>query len=797
MNDSERLEEPSDPFAPRVGRCGRLTTLRHFERRWQVSPTTVEFTEDGYRRLDVRVFGIVQGVGFRPYVYHLASELGLAGCVGNDPDGVFIEIEGSAAFVEAFLRRLHREAPPLAVVEHVTAEAVEVTGAAGFVIVDSVAGDRGVTLVPPDTAVCDDCLREMRDPADRRFGHPFITCTNCGPRFTIIQSMPYDRPNTTMASFPMCDACQAEYDNPADRRHHAQPIGCHQCGPTVSFSSEGDPIRSAAAALCDGAILAVKSVGGYHLCCDATSDEAVRGLRLRKGRGDKPFAVMVAGLDPARSVALVDRAEADQLLLAARPIVLLRARTDSPVSALVAPGNPLIGVMLPSMALQHLLVEYAGVPLVMTSGNRSGEPIAYHDADARNRLGDVVDGFLTHNRDIHVPCDDSVVRLVDGELQPIRRSRGFAPLPVRFPQNTGRVLAVGGELKNTFCVAAGEHAWVSQHMGDMENLDTIEAFESAVAHFLEMYRVEPEVVVADAHPGYRTSKWADARGGSVLKVQHHHAHIAAVMAEHQLPPQADVLGVAFDGTGYGLDGSIWGGEFMVANATRFERLAHLKYLPLPGGDAAVRNPCRVALAHLWAAGIEWTAELAPYNQLNEIERGLLLRQLERGLNCVPTSSIGRLFDAVSSLLGLRHRITYEAQAAIELEVAAESFLHDYPIYSFAHNGLQIDAAPVWSGMVSDLRTGVPVGSIAAGFHHAVAIMVSDVALRNRSSTGLSTVALSGGVFQNAVLMTLVKRLLAADGFDVRTHRLVPPNDGGLALGQAYIGAYGSHEGKDD
>jgi hydrogenase maturation protein HypF len=762
-----------------------------------VNPIEVEFTEDGFLRLDVRVFGIVQGVGFRPYVYHLASELSLAGWVGNDSDGVFIEIEGPPASVEAFLVRLHREAPPLAVVERVTADVVEARGAEGFVIVESVAGDHGVTLVPPDVAVCDDCVREMRDPADRRFGHPFITCTNCGPRFTIIQAMPYDRPNTTMAPFPMCDLCKAEYENPADRRHHAQPIGCHQCGPKVSFASEDDPIQSAAAALREGLILAVKSVGGYHVCCDATSDEAVCELRRRKGRGDKPFAVMVADLEAARSIAFVDDEEAVQLQLAARPIVLLRARTDSSVSGQLAPGNPLIGLMLPSMALQHLLVEQAGLPLVMTSGNRSGEPIAHRDDEARHRLADVVDGFLTHNRDIHVPCDDSVVRLVDGELQPIRRSRGFAPLPVRLPQNARRVLAVGGELKNTFCVAAGEHAWVSPHIGDMENLDTIEAFASSVAHFLEMYRVEPEVAVADAHPGYLTSKWADARGGTVLKVQHHHAHIAAVMAEHQLPPHADVIGVAFDGTGYGPDAAIWGGEFLVANATRFERVAHLKYVPLPGGDAAVRNPCRVALAHLWAAGIEWTNDLAPYNELSDIERGLLLRQLEAGLNCVSTSSIGRLFDAVSSLLGLRHRISYEAQAAIELEVAAEPFLHDHPSYVFAHEGMRIDPAPVWSGIVGDLRTGVPFGAIAAGFHYAVATMVSDVALRTRSSTGLVTVALSGGVFQNAVLMTLVKQMLAANGFDVRTHRVVPPNDGGLALGQAYIGAYGSYEGKDD
>jgi hydrogenase maturation protein HypF len=359
------------------------------------------------------------------------------------------------------------------------------------------------------------------------------------------------------------------------------------------------------------------------------------------------------------------------------------------------------------------------------------------------------------------------------------------------------VLAVGGELKNTFCVVAGEHAWVSQHIGDMENLDTIEAFESSVTHFLDMYRVEPHVTVADAHPGYLTSKWADARGGSVLKVQHHHAHIAAVMAEHQLPPHAEVMGVAFDGTGYGLDAAIWGGEFMVANATRFERVAHLRYMPLPGGDAAVRNPCRVALAYLWAMGIQWTDDLAPYNQLTEMERGLLLRQLERGLNCVPTSSMGRLFDAVSSLLGLRHRISYEAQAAIELEVAAEPFLHNHPSYMFTHEGIHIDAAPVLSGIVADLRGGFPVGAIAAGFHHAVATMVSDVARRTRSTMGLNTVALSGGVFQNAVLSTLVKHLLTTSGFDVRTHRLVPPNDGGLALGQAYIGAYRSHEGKDD
>ena len=683
-----------------------------------------------------------------------------------------------------------------------------------FVILESrtVAGER--TLVAPDSAVCDDCLAELRDPNNRRHRHPFITCTNCGPRFTIIRDLPYDRPNTTMAAFEMCGPCAAEYHDPADRRYHAQPISCHDCGPRLSFAAVVDGVPMPAETdlasvlsltrheLRSGRTVAVKGLGGFHLVCDATNDAAVAALRRRKHRPDKPFAVMVPDLAGAAALAHIDDAEAALLCSPARPIVLLQARTDSALSALVTPGNPLIGVMLAYTPLHHLLFEdhRSGdhgtqvappmPPLVMTSGNVGGAPITYRDDDAIERLGLLCDALLTHDRPIHVPCDDSVVRVMGDRLLPIRRARGYAPVPVAFPGARRRVLAVGGELKNTFCITSGDHAWVSQHIGDMENLETLDAFGATVEQFETMYAVEADVVAADAHPRYLSSRWARTSGrGPVVDVQHHHAHVAAVMAEHQLDPTASVIGFAFDGTGFGTDGTIWGGEVLVADVERADRVAHLAYVPLPGGDAAIRHPCRIALAHLDAAGVAWSADLAPVAQLDEVELALLRRQLDRNVACVPTSSMGRLFDAVSSLLGLRHHVTYEAQAAIDLEFAAVAGKVLDHGYRFTVHGTEFDPRAMLRGIVDDLRDGVPVTHVARTFHVAVVDLIGTVAEMVRADRGLDTVALTGGVFQNRLLTELCVERLEVAGFTTLTHRLVPPNDGGLALGQAYIAAH--------
>ncbi|HEX3538875.1 MAG TPA: carbamoyltransferase HypF [Acidimicrobiales bacterium] len=753
-------------------------------------------------RTRIRVSGVVQGVGYRPFVHRLATESGLAGHVGNDTDGVFVEVEGAPAAVEAFAERLRRDAPPLARVDTVQATSIPTVGEAGFRIVDSRTGTAVRTFVAPDAALCDDCLRELFDPQDRRFRYPFITCTNCGPRFTITIRLPYDRPNTTMASFTLCPACAAQYHDPADRRFHAQPLACADCGPRLWLeSAEGRidgtdaAVAGAQDALHAGQIVAVKGLGGFHIACDAGRDEPVALLRRRKGRADKPFAVMVRDLDVARSLAVIDDDEAALLLSPQHPIVLLAVRPGSPLSPLVAPGNPMIGIMLPYAPLHFLLFNpvpgVAGPPvpdvLVMTSGNITDEPICYQDDDARRRLGALADCWLLHDRPIHVPCDDSVVQMVDGVELPVRRSRGYAPLPLRLPFPVAPVLAVGGELKNTFCLASGTDAWMSQHIGDMGSPDTLAAFERSTAQFRAIYRIAPDHLAADLHPGYHTRNWAeDHATGALSLVQHHHAHVAAVMAEHGVAADEQVIGFAFDGTGYGPDGAIWGGEVLVAGYRAYDRVAHLGYVPLPGGDATIKRPSRAALAHLWAAGIDWDPDLAPVQATDAAERVALRRQLERDFQCVPTSSMGRLFDAVSSLLGVRHRVSYEAQAAIELETMAAGFLDQARPYSFVVADGVIPAAPVLRAIVADLRAGVPAGAVAAGFHRAVADLVGRLATAAGERRGIRRAALSGGVFQNVLLLRLARRELEARGFTVLSHRIVPPNDGGLALGQAVV-----------
>ena len=756
------------------------------------------------RRLRVR--GVVQGVGFRPFVHHLATDVGLVGFVGNDAEGVFIEIEGDAASLDEFGRRLVDELPRLASIASVESVDVPALGATGFEIVASRAADGARASLPPDVAPCAACTAEVHDPGDRRFRHPFANCTDCGPRLTVIRDLPYDRPATTMAGFEMCPACAAEYADPDDRRHHAQPIACPDCGPVLWFEA-GDTrvdatdaaLAAAHRALAAGDVLAVKGVGGYHLVCDALNEAAVAELRRRKARPDKPFAVMVGSVEAAGRLALLDDASPGVLSSPAAPVVLLARRDGDPVAPSVAPGNPLLGLMLPPSPLHQLLLEPVpgcdvGPPeaVVLTSGNRSDEPIAFDDDDARRRLGDLVDGWLVHDRPIHVPVDDSVVRVIAGEVHPVRRSRGYAPVPVTVAFDVAPTLAVGGEIKNTCCLAAGRRAWVSQHIGDMGSLETLRAFERVVAGLERMYDVAPEVIAVDQHPGYTTRRWGLRRasqGAEFVEVQHHHAHLAALLAEHGASADDSIVAVTFDGTGYGraADGTteLWGGELLVGGFRSFERAGHLRPLPLPGGDEGVRHPCRAAVVQLLALGIDPTG-LPAFEACEPVERQVLARQAATGLGCVPTTSMGRLFDVVASIIGIRHRVHYEAQAAIELEAAAAAFDGEVvPIaFGLGPDGV-IDPEPLLRDLVARVRAGEAPGALAAAFHLAV-VEVVRASVDGLTRAGAMPVGLSGGVWQNAFLTRAVQSELRADGHTVLVHRVVPDNDGGLALGQAVI-----------
>jgi hydrogenase maturation protein HypF len=754
-------------------------------------------------RLRIHVHGVVQGVGFRPFVYARAAASSLAGCVRNDSFGAVVEVEGDTDDIEQFLTSLSEHPPPLAVIESIDTQRIPLVGGTGFVIADTSLSGGGRTLTSPDVAMCAQCAAEQRDSTNRRYRHPFVNCTNCGPRFTIIGSLPYDRATTTMAKFAMCADCAREYHDPADRRFHAQPICCPNCGPTLTYrdrstgSSDGDSgLRKARRLLCDGGVLAVKGIGGYHLACDARNEHAVAALRLRKRRGDKPFAIMVPDVETARTIVEFDEPSARTMSGPQRPIVLMARIPGAAVAASVAPRNPDLGVMLAYAPLHPLLFglpgdEHGPSVLVMTSGNLAGEPICFTDDDALERLSHLADGWLMHDREILVPCDDSVMRMVAGNQMPIRRSRGYAPLPLALPMPVPPTLAVGGDLKNTMAVADGKYAWLSQHIGDMDDLATLAAFDAAQQHLQELTAVAPQLLIADAHPLYRSTAWANrnAAGRPVRTVQHHHAHIAAVMAEHGLDGATEVFGFAFDGTGYGTDGAVWGGEVLLANYKGFQRVAQLKYVPLAGGDVSVLRPYRMALSHLWAAGIAWEADLAPVDACPPDERTALAHQLETGFGCVPTSSMGRLFDAISALAGVRQVVAYEAQAAIELEGVCRGVDCGTSVYAFGIGredaSLLIDPAPVINAVVRDRRAGVSAGVIGARFHRAVADMVVDLASTEGDPS--QTVALSGGVFQNGLLLELTLKGLQARGFHAITHRFVPPNDGGIALGQLLVG----------
>ena len=822
-------------------------------------------------RTQIQIKGIVQGVGFRPFVFALAAENSLKGRVLNNEIGVLVDVEGDAGNVRRFVAALETNPPPLSVIESVVCRNVaETANFQTFQILKSETNGSKFVPISADIATCADCLREMLDAENRRFRYPFINCTNCGPRFTIIENVPYDRAQTTMRDFEMCADCLAEYENPLDRRFHAEPTCCAKCGPKVflsepsaaadgltpntrnskensnnsiiklqpSATADGsDSISRTQQILTDGKIVAVKGIGGFHLVCDARNDKTLQTLRERKGRVDKPFAVMCKDLETAKTLVEISDAEEKFLTGKERPIVLLKKKHETGLSELIAPGNQFLGVMLPYAPLHYLLFESDSPDvLVMTSGNFSNEPIIKDNDEALEKLANLADAFLLHNRDIFVPCDDSVIRIFTTEdtekreeilpqmdadenglrknfdnkfskkisvnfvssvvnsprVLPIRRSRGYAPFPVKLPFDVPNILAVGGELKAAFCLTREDYAFMSQHIGDMENLETLRAFEKSFEQMKNLFQIAPEIIVCDKHPNYLSSNWArkfveDFPNVKLVEVQHHQAHIASVMVENGFEKGEKVIGFAFDGTGFGDDGAIWGGEVFVGDYANFERVAHLEYFPLAGGDAAVKKPYRVALSLLKEAGIEWNENLNCVSFCTETERKILAKQLENNLNVIPTSSFGRLFDAVASIADVRQKITYEAQAAIEFEALIDNDVQNF--YSFDLTVSDIIAIN-WKKLIcevaKDVSAEVPISVISAKFHNAVARLILELSLKLRERFSLNKIALSGGCFQNVALLQKAISLLSKNDFEIFTHQKVPPNDGGLALGQAVL-----------
>jgi hydrogenase maturation protein HypF len=759
----------------------------------------------------------VQGVGFRPFIYRLAQEEHLTGFIGNDNEGVFIEIEGSRAAVDAFIARLRPEAPPLSRIDSIAVEDALKVGDTSFRIVASEVLGRVSTGIPADAATCPDCLRELLSPTDRRYRYPFLNCTNCGPRFTITRRIPYDRPHTSMAEFKMCPACQAEYDDPADRRFHAQPNACWDCGPQLTLCNafgtampSDDVVTDAIQRLAAGDILAIKGIGGFHLSVDATSDDAVMRLRQRKHRYGKPLAVMVRDVDAVRELCEVSDAEAALLVTPRRPIVLLRSRVnpDMAIASSIAPGVPWLGVFLPYAPLHHLLFADGRLKaLVMTSANLSEEPIAIDNDEACTRLGAIADAFVLHNREILQRCDDSVAALVDGAPQIIRRARGYVPLGIELPFETSPLLAVGGHLKNVLALALGRHIYQSQHLGDLENITGLDFFRESLDHLMRTFEIEPEIVVHDLHPGYLSTRWAAEwaaeRDLRLIAVQHHFAHVAGCVAEHGI--DSDFIGLSLDGTGYGTDGRIWGGEMLIGHlsgepAGSFERFAHLDYVPMPSGEAAIREPWRMAVGHLSAAGFSIDSpEMTDLLGAKPAEARVLARMIERGVNTPLTSSCGRLFDAVAALVLRRTHVDYEAQAAIELEgvcidepfdlgAAADYQLDLNPGDYENRTPATISARKLWPAIVNDVRAGMPAARIATKFHAALAAAFVQAAVLARSATGIQKVALSGGCMHNRRLVRLLRMGLEAKGFQVLQHMQVSPGDGGLSYGQAAVAA---------
>jgi hydrogenase maturation protein HypF len=731
----------------------------------------------------------------------MAQRFGLSGWVSNTSGDVRIEVEGEQRPVLMFVHALQGEAPPTAKIENIQWEFKSPVGHDGFEIRSSIVEASEYQLVSPDIATCGDCLSEIIDSNDRRYRYPFTNCTNCGPRFTIIKDIPYDRPKTTMSVFTMCGECKAEYDDPINRRFHAQPNACPVCGPQLQLVdakgeavSTDDVVASAVELIKQGKILAIKGLGGFLLACDGTNDSVVAELRRRKKRPGKPFAVMLPTLDEVEQHCYVSDAEKELLVSSKAPIVLLKTKEGSNIAQSVAPRLKYMGVMLPYTPLHHLLLKEAGVPLVMTSGNLSEEPIAKDNDEALRRLGSIADYFIMHNRDIYSRYDDSVCMVELDEPQIVRRARSYAPFPIHLPYETKPVLGCGAELKGSFCYTKDVYAFLGQHIGDMENVETLEHYETTAELYRKLFRVNPDVVAVDLHPDYLATKYgrklAESEGLRLVEVQHHHAHIASCMVDNAV--KDPVIGVSFDGTGYGPDGCVWGGEFMTADLGSYRRVGHLKYVPLPGGDAAAKKPYRMAISYLYSLlGDEVFSRKLPFlSAIDAKEIDTIKQQIDKGLNSPLTSSCGRLFDAVSALVGVRDVVSYEAQAAIELEMASPDKLDDISGYQFNieyENELYIiNQSRVFSEIIADIEKNVPVSEISARFHRGTADMITSVCGFIVRETGIKTVALSGGVFQNRLLLKITAKLLKDAGFDVLTHREVPTNDGGISLGQAAI-----------
>lgn len=761
----------------------------------------------------VHITGVVQGVGFRPFVYNLATSLNLKGWVKNTSAGVDIEADGEKDALDSFLQKLRDDAPPLSRIDDFHASFGPGNGFTQFDIIHSESVDGAFQPISPDVAICDDCLRELFDPNDRRYRYPFINCTNCGPRFTIIQDIPYDRPFTTMAGFTLCPDCEREYKDPTNRRFHAQPVACPVCGPKVWIEQNAEvrmqndeAIAEICKMLAEGKIVAIKGLGGFHLACDATNAKAVTELRARKLRVDKPFALMMPDIETIEQHCFVSNVEKELLTSPARPIVLLKKKPESTIVEEVSPKQDWLGVMLPYTPLHYLLFNNSlFTALVMTSGNLSEEPIATGNDEARERIAKLADAFLMHDRDIHIRCDDSVVRVLeigrlgngklvsnsqstDLPIYPLRRSRGYSPFPLKLPFDVPSLLATGSELKNTFCITNGNYAFLSHHIGDMENYETLKSFEQGVEHFEKLFRVKPEAIAYDMHPNYLATRYALERAERenlpMIAVQHHHAHVAACMAEHGLTEP--VIGVSFDGTGYGDDGAIWGGEFLVADAKTYQRAAQLEYFPLPGGDAAIKKPARTALALLWSLGLEWDDALESVREFCAEDQVTLRVQLEKKINTPMTSSMGRLFDAVSALAGVRQKVNYEGQAAIEFEAMADSAEAGQYVFGVEAGRVRVGSAV--ESLIKDVMAGIPTSKISARFHNGLAEAVRETVQKISRETSLRSVVLSGGVWQNITLLRKTISLLSKDGFEIYIHREVPTNDGGLSLGQAYIAA---------
>jgi len=811
--------------------------------------------------LSIHITGIIQGVGFRPFVYGLAKRLSVNGWVRNTSAGVVIEIDGPTLVLDDFVLALRTETPPLARIDQISIQTRPPNGYQSFEIIQSEAIPDAFQPISPDVCICADCLRELFDLQDRRYRYPFINCTNCGPRYTIIQDIPYDRPNTTMSGFPLCDSCAQEYSDPLNRRFHAQPVACPECGPQVWLEisnqvdvsvlpdelnrlQEDKAILASQWFLANGKSMAIKGLGGFHLACDALNPQAVAELRSCKLRVDKPFALMMPDLETIETHCYLTEDERDLLLSRQRPIVILKQRPESSIAEQVAPRQDTLGVMLPYTPLHYLLFakpaqgDAVGAPwlqldetpsvLVMTSGNLSEEPIAFENDDARARLAPLADAFLMHNRPIHIRCDDSVARVVTVSRKPdleaipnirktpakkanliLRRSRGYAPDPILVGWDSPPILAVGAELKNVFCLARERYAFLSHHIGDMENYETLQSFENGIRHIERLFRINPVALAYDLHPNYLATRYAIERAEHdrlpLVGVQHHHAHIAACMADNRLPADKPVIGIAFDGTGYGEDGAIWGGEILVSDYAGYERIAHLSYTPLPGGDAATRKPARTALAYLWKANLEWDEQLTPVKHLCAEERTAIRSQLEHQINAPITSSMGRFFDAVASICGVRQQVNYEAQAAIELEALVdpqETKAYSMELVKSSNQKLPDNQSPTTSDtafvispdklleeLLNDLANHVPVPTIAGRFHNGIAQIVLETCQWIRANRGINEVVLSGGVWQNITLFEKSIALLYSDRFEVYFHQQVPPNDGGIALGQAAIAAH--------